>query len=92
MKMSAGTYAKSILAAEDARVDAGYPLKPLLYEAALDRFDSLDLRDTISCSKWPCLDADAMEGNLFNDSLPSLSFAYLLRAEKTPLLSDSAYS
>ena len=92
MKMSAGTWAKSILAAEDARVDAGYLLKPLFYEVALDKFDCLDLWDTISCSKWPCLDADAIEGNLFNDSLSSLSFVYLLRAEKTPLLSDSAYS
>jgi len=92
MKMSAGTCAKSILAAEDARVDAGYLLKPLFYDVALDKFESLDLRDTISCSKWPCLDADAIEGNLFNDSLSSLSFVYLLRAEKTPLLSDSAYS
>jgi len=43
MKMSAGTYAKSILAAEDARVDAGYLLKPLFYDAALDKFDCLDL-------------------------------------------------
>ena len=86
MKMSAGTYAKSILAADDARVDAGYLLKPLCYEAALDKLESLDLWDTISCSKWPCLDADAIEGNLFK--LPSLSLAYLLCAEKTPLLSD----
>ena len=51
MKMSAGTCAKSILAAEDARVDAGYLLKPLFYDVALDKFESLDLRDTISCSK-----------------------------------------
>lgn len=67
--MSAGTCAKSILAAEDARVDAGYLLKPLFYDTALDKLESLDLCETISCSKCPCLDADAIEGNLFNDSL-----------------------